>query len=228
MKTKLCKILILGIVLLSITGCGKNKDVEKKEEPEKFTLNDAIGTYKNVGLLMNEDVTYELKDDNTFDQTAKIVSLSFKGTFSISEGGGIFLSKNKSSIKETFVKHGEYFFETAGGITYFSTDEEYGKNLTLDDNGKTSQSFTVFHHDVNRDSTGSALYYTLNIIFSKDGTFKLNKYYRTRGTFVSNLEHFEGTYSVSDDIMTLSYDGKEHILLIIEDKLYFDVIQKVK
>ena len=187
---------------------------------------DVVGEYKNVGILMNENVTYQLNDDETFDKKADITSLTFKGLYTITKDG-FRLKVNKQSFMENFVRQGDYLYNTEGGITYFDTDEEYGKTITLDSNGRTNQSFQTYYYDINRSSTGSSTYYVLTIEFNKDGTFKLYKFYIDMTNWsTTNREQFEGTYSANDEIITLNYNNADHILLIVGEKLYFDVIQK--
>ena len=104
MKKKIFLSLLIFVGLFMITGCDENSNDTKSD---KFTISDAVGNYENVGLLMNNNVTYVLNDDNTFDQTANISSLTFKGLFDVNEKGSIILNKNKNVIYEKILYHGD-------------------------------------------------------------------------------------------------------------------------
>ena len=232
-------IVVLAIVGTIVIGTKKsnnntkeknNNEVETRKVDE-LTKEDVIGTYKNIGLLSNENVTYTLNSNTTFEQKAKITSLSFKGTFTVNPEGSFTLSKNKSSISETFYKYKDYFYGTRG-ISYFSTDQEYGLHLTLNENNRTNQIFRSYFFDTSEDSTGETNYYVLTIQFFEDGTFKLYKFYHKPTSFsTTNNEEFKGTYNIENDIIKLNYKGKnkkrkEDTLLIIGNNIYFDIIKK--
>lgn len=234
-------ILLTLVISMQLIACGggnttntSSSDVENTTNTSSWDVEnttdtsavDVVGEYKNVGILMNENVTYQLNDDETFDKIADTTSLTFKGLYSITKDG-FMLKANKSSISENFVRLGEYLYNTDGGITYFDTDEDYGKTITLDGDGKTDQVFRTYYYDINRESTGSSTYYVLTIDFNKDGSFQLYKYYHDITSYsTTNNEQFEGTYTTNGEIVTLNYNNADHILLIVGDKLYFDVIQK--
>lgn len=223
---------IVGVVVFMSSKGGNgaeeknNNAIEETKKEDKLTIEDVAGTYKNVGLLSNEDMTYVLNSNGTVDQTSKRRMLSFKGTVSITDNGSIYLKGNNTSKSETYIKYKDYFYENTPNatLTKFSKDEEYGLKLTLNENNRTNQVFETFAYAVSSDYNTQCVY---TITFSEDGTFKLLKYDRVITSFsTSNREEFEGTYNIENDIMKLNYNGKEDTLLIINDVIYFDVIQK--
>lgn len=218
MKKKIMSFLTL-VISMQLIACGGGNTTSTSSA-------NVAGEYKNVGILMNENVTYQLHDDETVDKKADIKEWNFKGLYEKTKDG-FTLKANKSSVSENFVREGDYLYKTDGGITYFDNDDDYGKTITLDDNGRTDQSFQTYYCEINKGSTGSSTYYVLSIVFHKDGTFELYKFYHDiSGWNTTDREEFKGTYSANDDIITLNYNNADHILLIIGDKLYFDVIQK--
>ena len=203
-------------------------DIQEETDDEGFL--DA--TYKNIGILMNENVVYKLKANGTFVKKADITGLCCKGIVQ-TNSNGFTLKENKSSHRETFKKCNGYFYNTDGGIPYFDEDEEYGRSISLDSDGRTDQSFETYYINLSG-GLGVGVQYVIGIVFNEDGSFKLYSYhydlsnYSTTGQFsVSNKKNYTGTYSVNDNIITLNYDGTDHILIIDNDKIYFDVIQKI-
>ena len=218
---------IVGVVVFMSSKGGNgteeknNNAVEGTNKADKLTIEDVVGTYKNIGLLSNEDVTYTLNSNSTFDQTAKINPLRLKGTFTVNPEGKFTLNENKSSTSETFVKYKDYFYETSK-IARFDTDEDYGLKLTLNENNRTNQIFKSYVFEV-----GTNTQYVLTLQFNEDGTFKLYKYYHLiTGYKTTNNEDFSGTYNIKDDIIKLSYNGKEDTLLIINNVIYFSILEK--
>ena len=41
-------------------------------------------------------------------------------------------------------------------------------------------------------------------------------------------ETYEGTYRLEDDILWLNYNNTEYPMLLVNDCLYFDIIEKVE
>lgn len=218
---------IVGVVVFMSSKRGNkteetnNNATEETNKVDKLTIEDVVGTYKNIGLLSNEDVTYTLNSNSTFDQTAKINSLRLKGTFNVNTEGKLTLNENKSSTSETFVKYKDYFYETSK-IASFNTDEDYGLQLTLNENNRTNQIFKSYVFEV-----GTNTQYVLTLQFNENGTFKLYKYYHLiTGYNTTNHEEFSGTYNIENDVIKLNYNGKEDTLLIINDVIYFSILEK--
>ena len=70
---------------------------------------------------------------------------------------------------------------------------------------------------------------TLGLILNDDGTYKLNdmQVYITQGKVVDK-ETFEGTYKFENDILWLNYESNDYPVLLVDGKLYFDVIEKAE
>ena len=169
-KKSLVLVLCLPFVILSLTGCGS---IAMKK-------GDIIGTYKNIGILMEEDVTYNIHDNETYDQICDVPALNFKGTYKFGGGKIQFYSKNGQLI-ENIVQHGDYFFVEGLGEdgfsnmnhAYFEKDDEYGKTLSLDSNGRTDQKFKSSYFPTYSAGEGKRWVFSVTIQFNKDGTFEL-------------------------------------------------------
>lgn len=199
--------LLLALVMcLSLCACGGG------------TPKSAAGTYKTAPIF---DTTYIFNENSSYDVVCETrPDYSEKGTY-VYKDGELHTTNTDNGSEDFFMKEG-YLCRT-GALSCFEEDEEYGLGLTLDDNGRTDQTFESSLTFL------SKTYHAFNIEFKDDGTCIV--YYhiiKNQGMGDRILsEKFEGTYSVDGDIMTVSYNGSEHIMIIDDGVLYFHVLEKV-
>jgi hypothetical protein len=201
---KNCCLLLLFVMLFSLCACGGGKS------------EDAAGTYKSASMFLNN--TYTLNENGSYDKTPNI-----KGTYKASATNGFTLSQANSSSEEVFSKKGEYYYRT-NLICCFEKDDDYGLEVSFDSNGRSNQSFSANYDTIDQ---SSMLVKTLGLILNEDGTYKLNdmQVYITQGQVVDK-KTFEGTYKFENDILWLNYNGTNYPMLLVNGKLYFDVIEK--
>lgn len=105
----------------------------------------------------------------------------------------------------------------------FKKDTEYELKPTFDSNGRSNQSFKTGEGDQFNYSEGFAL------SLSEEGTYSAEHTIFSKVTMKYELEeHFEGTYKFENDILWLNYEGKDYPMLLINDRLYFDILEKVE
>ena len=109
----------------------------------------------------------------------------------------------------------------------FEKEDEYGKPLTIDSNGKINQSFTDFYFPTFVNENNLMQWYTVTIKFSDNGTFTLSTHKGYLRNVPVDIKIYIGTYSVDGNVIKLNSNGNEHILLVNDKKIYYDVIQKV-
>lgn len=198
-------LLLVFTMLFSLCSCGGAK------------AEDLIGTYKSCSMFL--DSTYTLNENGTFDKEPNM-----KGTYETSSKNGFKLTENNSSHEEVFAKEGDYYYRT-NLICCFETDDEYGLEVSFDTNGRSNQSFTANYDTIDQ---SSMLVKKLGLILNEDGTYKLNdmQVYITQGK-VTEKDTYEGTYKFENDILWLNHNGTDYPMLLIDGKLYFDVLEKV-
>lgn len=191
---------------LSLCACGGGK------------AEDITGTYESASMFLNS--TYHLNENSTYDKEPNT-----KGTYKTGSKGGFTLSEANSSSEEIFAKSGNYYYRT-NLICCFEEDDEYGLKVSFDEKGRTNQSFDANYDTINQ---SSMLVKKLGLILNDDGTYKLNdmQVYITQGKVVDK-ETFEGTYKFENDILWLNYEGKDYPMILVDGKLYFDVIEKTE
>ena len=204
---KIFSLLLVVTMILSLCACGGGEKAE-----------DIAGTYKSASMFLNN--TYHLNENSTYDKEPNT-----KGTYEIISKGGFTLSEANSSSEEVFAKSGDYYYRT-NLICCFEKDEEYGLEVSFDKNGRSNQSFSANYDTINQ---SSMLVKTLGLILNDDGTYKLNdmQVYITQGKVVDK-ETFEGTYKFENDILWLNYESNDYPVLLVDGKLYFDVIEKAE
>lgn len=171
------------------------------------------GTYENVGAFTS--TVYNI-DKLTF---YKKTTPDAKGTFRPFIDSGFVLYEHSSDYKEIFKAKDKYYYRT-NNIRSFKQDKNDDK-LKLDKNGRTDQTFEAFYFIY-----GNCDAEILKMTFHKDGTCVVSYFIRSLDGSVSDEKTFDGTYSVDDYIMYVNYDECEHIFLIIDNYVYFDVITK--
>ncbi len=201
---KLVTLFLALAMLLSLCACGGSKE-------------NVVGTYKNVSVFL--DTTYALNENTTYEKTEP----SGKGTFEPNSKGGFSLTKageKPSSDDPIFIKEDSYYYQMNGKYS-FEEDTEYGLEPTFDDNGRSDQDF-IAYYELLSDKSG---WLTLALDLNEDGTFMLSDYIKSTVQATVKNNH-EGTYSVEGNVLHLNYDGKDHVMLIIDNKIYFNVLEK--
>lgn len=98
---------------------------------------------------------------------------------------------------------------------------------TFDANGYSNQSFKTVYFANKNVVFGYKVKFDLSL--SEDGTYVAN--YEGDTTLTDERifeEHFKGTYKFENDILWLNYEGKDYPMLFVDDKLYFDIIEKTE
>lgn len=214
---KIIALLLAGCMLFSLAACGgtsAQSPAENTEVAEAPATEDLTGVYKNI--TFSPDTTYQLNENTTYDKTAP----DTKGTYEANESGGFDLAAANGYEEEAFAKQGDYYYRT-NLICCFSEDEDYGLEPTFDENGRTEQWFTAYYDSISEDSWN-----VLILQLWQDGTFRLRDCIRTMSGNQSDGTLYEGTYRLEDDILHLDYEGGSMPFLLIDGKIYFDVLQK--
>ncbi|MBQ5910666.1 MAG: hypothetical protein IIW94_01485 [Clostridia bacterium] len=203
---KIISLLFTVTLILSLCACGAPK------------AEDVAGTYKSFSMFLNK--TYQLNANSSFDKEPNI-----KGTYKTTSNGGFILTQANSSSEEVFSKKDNYYYRT-NLICCFEKDDEYGLELSFDENGYSNQSFAANYETLNQ---SSMLVKKLGLILNDDGTYRLNdmQVYITQGKIVDKIT-FEGTYKFENDILWLNYENTDYPMLFIDGKLYFDIIEKAE
>lgn len=236
-KSKLMIIIPIAIVILAVIGIvifTNNKGTPGEtgnKNNEELTIESVAGTYKNIGLLSNEDVIYTLNANTSFDQTSALNSLLWKGTFSITSKNEIYLKDNATNETETFTKYKDYYYEKSSQKCFPVKKDDYGLTMELNSDTIKGQGFLAITFDVSKDVTNKGdVRYKLYLKFLENGTFELHtSYYSiTKSDNAGYRKGYKGTYEVKDDIIKLKYneENKEDTLLIIDNQIYFSVIEK--
>lgn len=132
--------------------------------------------------------------------------------------------QGKSNSDEEFEKKDQYYYRT-NLICSFEEDDEYGIEPSFDEQGRTNQSFGVYYDRIT-DEKHKSLSLTLN----EDGTFVLSESVILiyEGKRVGDPVVREGEYTLNGYVLNLNYDGVDHPFLYLDDKIYFDVLEKVE
>jgi hypothetical protein len=206
---KTLALLLVAVACLVLCACSGGGRTDNNQQ------NTVIGTYKNVSAFLENK--YNLHENSTYDKTPS----GAKGTYKASKDGGFVLTRNKSSEEEVFAKKDQYYYRT-NLICAFETDEDYGLPLQLDENGRSNQWFSAYY-----DSISDSIWNVLILELKDDGTFRLRDCIRTMNGSQSDEKDHTGTYRAEGDVLFLNYDGADHPFLMLKDKVYFDVLEKV-
>ncbi len=176
------------------------------------------GTYKSFSMFLNN--TYHLNENGTYDKEPDA-----NGSYKTDLMGGLVLSQPNSSSEEIFAKSGDFYYKTNLSCS-FEKDTKYGLEVSFDEKGRSNQSFTANYEIVD---PSSMLVKKLDLVLNDSGTYKLDdmQIYITNGEIV-DLRTFEGEYHLKDDIFWLHYKGTDYPILLVDKKLYFNVMEKVK
>lgn len=196
--------LILALMIcLSLCACGGG--ISTKSES-------LAGTYTNVSF--SPDTKYTLNENSTYDK----VSPNEKGTYKASKGGFVLTDTNDDET--VFAKEGDYYYRT-NLICCFEKYEDYGLAPTFSKDGKSNQWFCAYYETISN-SRWKVIILTLN----EDGTFKLRDCERDNAGHQNDGTVYEGEYTLDGSILNLTHDGGTIPFLYVNEKIYFDVIQK--
>lgn len=226
---KVLVIVMAALLALSLAACGGNEQnqggatteaptvTEAPQETPQEETQEVPGTYANVSLFLTS--TYQLNENGSFDKT----SPEEKGTYTVGDDGSIELTEAGMSGGDIFTPYGQYYYRS-NLICCFEEDEEYGMAPSFDENGRSNQTFEAYYE---RTDTGNQRY--VEFTMNEDGTFVLKRQIHNLDGILSVVDYgltFEGTYALDGDILTLNWNGIEVPFLLIDEKIYFDVIVK--
>lgn len=198
---KIISLLLVLVLALGLSAC-KDKKEAVEEKP--------AGTYKTIGIY--SDTEYTLKEDLTFTATD-----STSGTYVLNTDGAIWFSRGDEQGFE-LVKAGDYYYRRDVNGGFDSDLSEDFLPPMFDEKGRTNQSFYK----------GIGTTY-LGLDLKQDGKYYAyhEEYEGEEFSLVSKKE-FEGTYTFKDDILWLSHGDEKYPMILGDDALYFDVVQKTK
>lgn len=215
------------IFMVMFVGCTTNitNDKETIESTESKSL---VGEYQQVAFGL--DLKYKFNDNYTYDE----LNTDEKGTYEKYNDNGFSLThisnRNYVARLNTNYCYVNGFYCSTNNT--FEKDVEYGTVISFDENGKTNQAFHSAYYFTDDENE----YYQWFVKFNEDGSIFLRQYdthYATiNGTqmLVPNkeLQVVEGTYTVENNIVKISCkDGTSKVLVIENDKIYWDVLEKI-
>ena len=208
---KVITLLLIFAMCISFCACNANSREEKQYK-------NIAGTYKSLSLHMNN--TYHLNENTTFEKEPDT-----KGTYKVKPDGGFTLTDASGLSGETFIKEGDYYYGTKL-LNYFEKDTEYGLGITFDEDGHSNQSFSANYETLDE---SESLVKQLWLVLKEDGTYLLRdrKIYLTKARIFDETT-YNGMYKLEDNILWLNYENKNYPMLLIDGKLYFDIIEKVE
>lgn len=193
-------LLLLALVLtISLVACGTNSE-------------SLVGIYTNVSFSPN--TKYTLNENSTYDK----VSPNEKGAYKPKRGGFVLIDTNDDET--VFAKEGDYYYRT-NLICCFEEDEDYGLAPTFSKDGRSQQWFCAYYETISN-SRWKVIILTLN----EDGTFMLRDCIRDNAGNQSEGTVYEGKYTLDGSILNLNHKGGTIPFVYVNEKLYFDVIQK--
>lgn len=215
---KFLTLLCAGIMCLSLYSCGGGAESAKDISTEA----EAVGRYKSAGLFLKYECT--LNENTTFDIVGNNYQGGTKGTYFIKSKNEIELNP-KNSAADIWRKKGKYYYSTDSNYLtkVFKQDTEYELKPTFDKNGRSNQNFKAGEQD--------QFNYVENFVLSlnEDGTYSAKHTIMNKPTLSYDLEEaFDGTYKFENDILWLNFEDNEYPLLLINDKLFFDVLEKTE
>lgn len=207
---KILSLFLVLVMLLSLCACnGGGSDVANEV--------DAVGKYKSVCLFLDDE--YNLNENTTFES-----SDGRKGTYSVFKKNEIRI-KAKNEAEDIWTKNGDFFYSTdSNSLTrVFKKDTEYELKPSFDANGRSNQSFRTGEQDQFNYSK------SFELDLKEDGTYtaEYKLFNKHTGSYDSENQ-YSGTYKFENDILWLSFDSSEYPMLLVNDKLYFDIIEKIE
>lgn len=205
---KILSLFLVLVVLLSLCACdGESSSVSNEK--------DAVGKYKSISLFLNDE--YTLNENTTFES-----SDGRKGTYSVLRKNEIRINA-KNEAEDIWTKNGDFFYSTdSNSLTrVFKKDTEYELKPSFDANGRSNQSFRTGEQDQFNYSK------SFELDLKDDGTYTAEyKIFNKHTGAYDSEKQYSGTYKFEKDILWLSFDNGEYPMLLVDDKLYFDIIEK--
>ena len=229
--------LILALVMcLSLCACGGNStgngtagndnaDNTGNSESETTPVlkaEDLAGTWSQsfwfftTDLVINSNSTYDYGED--------------KGTFTIAETNDAV--KLTPRFGDSFDTNYKYF----NGYLYctsksFTKDMEYGLPFTPDENGRTNQRFNINLSEGSQFDP-AVVANSIDFRLNDDGTFSIFtsvfRYSSSLGYYFNDkpFNTYEGTYKYQNSILTLTYEGVDYPLVVVDGAIYYFTYSK--
>lgn len=152
------------------------------------------GKYLCVSEMIGYDAPIILNDDFTYD------SLDFeKGTYKVGRNEIVLQHNNDSSQTTTLVKCGDFYYLKG---TIIPLKDEYGQTVHFSKEGTINYSITL-------SEIGSK--YDVTLTFHEDGTFVIRDEYK------NGYDEYPGTYTLEEEILTLTDENSIYYLVCTED-----------
>ncbi len=205
------------------TQAPEQEPVEEATVPESFVFTD--GEYRTFGGF---EATYQFHDDGTFAvESPDRPDYEMTGTYTVAENQNLDLEDSEGG-HAYFAAAGKYLFKIRehddNSFCCFKKDNQYGQPITLDENGRSNQTFVA---GLAYRKTGCR--HTFALVLREDGTCDVN-YFVTedRGAGDKIVEQmYTGTYQVEGDLLLVSYNGIQHPMLINNGMIYFWALEKI-
>lgn len=201
MKKFLSMVLTL-VLCLSLCACGS-----ASKENVVGTYAYASGIYDGVD---HEGDTLSLHDDFTYDWGGE------KGTYKIS-GNKIVLT-SKYNRTTTLVKQGDFIYYEV----FESIEDDYGQTKTFSKEGRINHKFQwwVMYNNQKSDTT--------RLTLREDGSFTFDVRTQTGPGYdnVYTSNEFEGTYSLENNILTLTGEDVTYYLVCTNEGITQYVLKK--
>lgn len=163
--------------------------------------------------------------------------LNGNGTYDCDEEKGTFAVKNNAvTLTPRFSNDGNNEYKFFNGYLYctsrsFTKDMEYGLSFSPDENGKSNQRFNINLSEGSRfDPAVEAN--SIDLRFSEDGTFSIFtsifRFSSSLGMYFNDkpFNTYEGTYTYADSILTLTYEGVDYPMVVIDGVIYYITYSK--
>lgn len=199
MKKALSIILVI-VLCLSLCACGEESN------------EDVVGTYAYAsGIYDSYDHagdTLSLHDDFSYDWGSE------KGTYKVSGNKILLTNRFASDVSTTLIKQGDFCY----GEYLAPIVDDYGRTVTFSEEGRIEHWFRWSKIDDN-------LYDTYDLTLYEDGSFYLlTSLDKKDGS--SDLSKIEGTYSLENNILTLTSDNVVYYLVCTNDGITKNVFKK--
>ena len=225
MKKTMKKTVTILLALCMVAGlcaCGGKGAGSAEPTVKPITAEDLAGTWSQS--LWFFTTTLQLNGAGTYDYGEE------KGTFAVST------PDNSVTLTPRFSNDGNNNYQYYNGYLYctsrsFTKDMEYGLGFSPDENGKSNQRFNInlsegsrFDPDVEANS--------IDLTFKEDGTFtiftSIFRYSSSLGMYFNDkpFNTYEGTYQYADSILTLTYEGVDHPLVVRDGTIYYITYSK--
>ena len=230
---KALSLLLALVMCLSFCACGNNStdgggnsadagDNHENETTPTLKAENLAGTWSQslwfftTDLVINSNSTYDYGED--------------KGTFAIHEtNDGIKLNPRFGQSFDTNYKYfNGYLYCTSRS---FAKDMEYGLPFTPDENGRTNQRFNINLSEGSQFDP-AVVANSIDFRLNEDGTFSIFtsvfRYSSGLGSYFNDkpFNTYEGTYKYQDSVLTLTYQGVDYPLVVVDGVIYYITYSK--